>query len=181
MITSDEIIEIGAFVKPHGVKGEISAQIDYEIDLQELKCLIIDIDGIFVPFFVKCVRPKSSHSVLVTLDDVNSDVEAKDFSGKSIFALKADFYAQLPEDDSDVEGGVYLSDLIGFILKDDSGKPLGTVVDFDDSTANLLLKIKPMDEAGSEFFLPAADDLISEIDTESKILTMEIPDGILSL
>lgn len=53
MITSDEIIEIGAFVKPHGVKGEISAQIDYEIDLQELKCLIIDIDGIFVPFFCK--------------------------------------------------------------------------------------------------------------------------------
>ena len=87
----------------------------------------------------------------------------------------------MPEGDSDVEGGVYLSDLIGFILKDDSGKPLGTVVDFDDSTANLLLKIKPMDEAGSEFYLPAADDLISEIDTESKILTMEIPDGILSL
>ena len=37
MISPDEIKEIGTFVKPHGVKGEISAQIDYDIDLQKLK------------------------------------------------------------------------------------------------------------------------------------------------
>ena len=181
MISSDEIKEIGTFVKPHGVKGEISAQIDYDIDLQKLKCLIIDIDGIYVPFYVKCVRPKSSHSVLVTLEDVNSDIEAKDFSGKSVFALKEDFQRQNPEDDNEDELGIYLSDLIGFTLKDQSGEILGNVVDFDDSTANLLLKIQPVRSDGKEFYLPAADDLITEIDTTDKILTMDIPDGILSL
>ena len=134
-----------------------------------------------MPFYVKCVRPKSSHSVLVTLEDVNSDIEAKDFSGKSIFALKEDFQRQNPAEDNEDELGIYLSDLIGFTLKDQSGEILGSVVDFDDSTANLLLKIQPVRSDGKEFYLPAADDLITEIDTTDKILTMDIPDGILSL
>ena len=59
MILRDELIAIGRYNKPHGVAGEISATIDVDIDtLKELSCLVSDIDGIFVPFFVNSCRPR---------------------------------------------------------------------------------------------------------------------------
>ena len=69
MILRDELIAIGRYNKPHGVAGEISATIDVDIDtLKELSCLVSDIDGIFVPFFVNSCRPKSQETVLLTID-----------------------------------------------------------------------------------------------------------------
>lgn len=52
MITRNEIIEIGTFNKSHGVEGEISATFDCDVEAAGMfRCLICDMDGIFVPFF----------------------------------------------------------------------------------------------------------------------------------
>lgn len=181
MITSQEIRNIGSFIKPHGVKGEISAQLDYDIDLSELRCIVIDIDGINVPFFLNSIRPKSAHSVLVSIDGVSTDTEAKEFAGKTISALKSDLEQLMPDDTADDEDAFYLEDLIGFTLLDEDGRKLGIVTDFDDSTANVLLKIRQIDESKPDFFVPAANDLILDINTDEKNITIDIPEGIIDL
>ena len=57
MIRRDELIQIGQFNKPHGIEGEITASVNYDFDdLSAFSCLIVEIDGIFVPFFVTNVR-----------------------------------------------------------------------------------------------------------------------------
>lgn len=181
MITSQEIRNIGAFIKPHGVKGEISAQLDYDIDLSELRCVVIDIDGINVPFFLNSVRPKSAHLVLVSIDGVVTDSEAKEFAGKTISALKSDLDKIMPDSTDDDDDAFYLEDLIGFTLLDEDGKQLGTVTDYDDSTANILLKIRSLDETRTEFFVPAANDLILGINPDERNITIDIPEGIIDL
>jgi ribosomal 30S subunit maturation factor RimM len=49
MIKDDQIISIGKVNKTHGIKGELSVLTYADIDMLELKCIIFDIDGIYVP------------------------------------------------------------------------------------------------------------------------------------
>ena len=48
MILRTDITEAGVFNKPHGIKGEISATLDFDIDLSDVKCIVLDVEGIFL-------------------------------------------------------------------------------------------------------------------------------------
>lgn len=51
MIKEDEIIEIGKFQKTHALQGELNALLDVDLDFaEEDHPLIVEIDGIYVPF-----------------------------------------------------------------------------------------------------------------------------------
>ena len=92
MITREELIAIGHYNKPHGVVGEISATVDVDVDvLRALSCLVSDIDGIYVPFFVNGLRPKTADTVLLTIDGITSEQEAARLVNHDIFALKRDY------------------------------------------------------------------------------------------
>ena len=73
MIRLSEIAEVGRFNKPHGIKGEISVSINTDIDLDDVKCVIVPIDGIFVPFFLQTIRPKTADTSLITIDGIVSE------------------------------------------------------------------------------------------------------------
>ncbi len=135
MIQRDELEQIGAFLKPHGIKGEIAMEMFEDVELSELSCIVLDMDGIFVPFFIESVRPKGPGRMLVTIDGVNSDTEAAAMAGAEVYALRN----ELPETE-DSEDGFYLSDLTGYTVIDASnGVQIGTVTDYDDSTDNVVL------------------------------------------
>ena len=86
MIKQSELTSIGTFVKPHGIKGELSAETDLDSqEISALKCVVLDMDGIYVPFFVDTVRDKSATTVLLKLDGVDSETEAKEYAGKEIY------------------------------------------------------------------------------------------------
>ena len=76
MIRLAEIAEAGHFNKPHGIKGEMSATLDFDLDLDNVKCIIVPVEGIFVPFFIRSWRPKTADTCLLTLDGINSDMKA---------------------------------------------------------------------------------------------------------
>ena len=82
MITLEEVVPVGQFLKPHGVKGEISATVNVE-DIEAFSAIICSMDGILVPFFISSSRSKSNVSVLLTLCDIDSDVKAKKFANQN--------------------------------------------------------------------------------------------------
>lgn len=172
MIKADSLAEIGAVIKPHGIKGEFSAEID--VDPTELRCLVFDIDGIYVPFFVDTARRRGSQAWLVKLDGVADEKQAAEFSGKDIYALRE----EIADDEADGNDGFYLYDLCGYKLFDDD-IPVGEIVAVDDSTANILLHVS--DPSGNTIFVPFAEELIVAIDTERKTITMNLPEGIIDL
>lgn len=176
MITREELIAIGHYNKPHGVAGEISATIDVDLEvLQQLSCLVSDMDGIFVPFYVNACRPKSSETFLLTIDGFNSEQEVSRLVNRDIFALKREFQQESEDADAD---GYPLDFFIGFDLQDSDGTRVGTITDVDEQTENAIFIISRDDE---EIMVPASDDLIVEFDLDKKLMVMDLPKGLLDL
>ncbi len=176
MITRDELIAIGHYNKPHGVAGELSATVDVELEeLSGLSCLVSDIDGIFVPFFVNAFRPKSVDTVLLTIDGIENEKEAARLVNRDIYALKRDYRQESIDADAD---GYPLDFFIGFELRDSDGSRVGEITDVDEQTENAIFVV---DHDGSEIMVPATDDLIVEFDVDNKLMVMDLPEGLLDL
>ena len=176
MILESEIVEAGKFNKPHGIKGEISVTLDLDIDLDDVKCLIISVDGIYVPFFINGVRPKTGDTFLVTLDGVGSEEKAQYFTNRPFYILESD----LPEnEDDESEDGFYAADLIGYSLQDEAFGNIGIVTDINDTTQNVLFVVEK--DNGDEVFVPVVDEFISSIDPENKVILTSLPEGIVDL
>ncbi len=176
MITRDELIAIGRYNKPHGVAGEISATIDVDLDtLQGLSCLVTDIDGIFVPFFVNACRPKSQETVLLTIDGIDNEKEVSRLVNHDIYALKRDYRQESLDSDAD---GFPLDYFIGFELRDSDGQRVGEITDVDEQTENAIFIV---DREGAELMVPATDELIVEFDLDKKVMVMDLPQGLLDL
>ena len=175
MINKEEIATIGKFQKTHSLKGELNMICDIDSEyFEEGNPLIVEDDGILVPYFVESIRPKGSTSYLVKLDGINSEEEASDFVNKEIFILKKD--AENWFEDDIVTG----DSLIGFkILDEDTKKEIGVLKYFDDSTSNHLFIVE--NDEGDTIYLPANEDLINEINEDGKFITMVLPGGIIDL
>lgn len=174
MILRQQISSIGSIFKPHGIKGELSASIDADIDLDELQCVVLDIDGIFVPFFIEEWRSRGSERVLIKFDGVDSESAAASFANKELFAITE----QLPIADDDDDERLYYDDIIGFTIYDGDTE-VGQVSLVDDSTANVLMHVNTA--SGSTVLLPLSADLINDVDADNKILKMNLPDGLIDL
>ena len=73
MIRRDEVYKIGKLGKPHGVKGEITFAITDDVfDRVDAEYLVLDIDGILVPFYLEEYRFKNDENVLVKFEDIDT-------------------------------------------------------------------------------------------------------------
>jgi len=180
MIHAEELCKIGTLLKPHGIKGEFNAEFDdYDIDLTDLSCIVLNMDGIFVPFYMDSVREKSACIRLIHIDGITDEFQAKEYSGKTIYALRR----ELPEEYyTDNGNGFYVSDLIGYkVFSADDHSEIGVVESFDDSTENVLLIIKSSQDPWNEIIIPITPEFIIDIDSVSGTLIMDLPEGLTSL
>lgn len=170
--------DIGRFGQPHGIKGEINATVDQGIDVGSLRCIVCDIDGIFVPFFIEGIRPRSATSLLLTIDGIADESEAGLLQNKIIYALSEEL-GDIADDSAD-DDGFYAEDLVGFTVSDASGKLTGTIEGVDDSTDNVLFIVRPDSSTGT-ILIPVAEELIDEIDAESRHISFNLPEGFLEI
>ena len=176
MITRDQLVLIGRYNKPHGVQGEIAAALDVDVGvLSAFTCLVSDIDGIFVPFFVASSRPKTASTLLLSLDGSDSEAEVAKLVNDDIYVMKTEFDALADDNDCDE---FPLDYFIGYRVVDD-GEPVGEIVEVDDATENVLFVVARPD--GTQVRVPAVDDLITSIDEENATLFMQLPLGLLDL
>lgn len=174
MIKLSEIAEIGRFNKPHGIKGEISVSVGGNIDLDDVKCIIVRIEGIFVPFFINSVRPKTADTSLITIDGIDSEEKAQELTNRDIYILRSD----LPEEETD-EDGLYASDLIGYEINDITSGNIGVIENINDSTQNILFIVRTPE--GKELYIPVAEEFILSVDPDNETVRTDIPIEILTL
>ena len=178
MITSEELVTIGRYTRAHGVQGELSASLDVDVDvLNRFSCLVSAIDGINVPFFVDQCRSRGARAALLTIDGIDDDRKAATLVGKDIAVLKTEYLALSDDADCDAMPVEFFKGYT--IVDDDSGTAIGTVADVDDTTANVLFIVDRPD--GSTARIPAVDDLVVDIDDDSRTIVMTLPDGLLDL
>ncbi len=173
MIRREEVYKIGKLGKPHGVKGEITFAITDDVfDRVDADYLVIDVDGILVPFYMEEYRFKNDDNVLVKFEGLDTQEHVRNYTGCEVF---------FPRSLSDSDGeSMTWAEIIGFQLVDAaSGNTVGTICRVDDSTLNLLFEVT--DSEGKDLLIPASGDLIESVDAEKKTVTVTLPDGILNL
>lgn len=179
MIEEKDILPVGKFFRTHALKGELNAVTDgYDPEmLEEGYPLIVDMDGILVPFYAESVRTKGSQGCLVKLDGVDSKERAQEFVNKEIFMLRKDIAEWL---DVDVDEVATDSDLIGYSVYDSRAGYIGKVDSIDSSTSNLLLLVIPED-ADEPIYIPFVEEFVDEIDPEKEDIRLNLPDGIIDI
>lgn len=174
MIRQEEVFKIGRIGKPHGVKGEVSLLFDNDVfDRVDCDYLVLEVDGILVPFFFDEYRFKSDSTALFTFSGIDNKDKAQELTG-------ADVYFPLSLADSD-GSDIPLTGITGFKLIDTAhgGRPVGTVTAIDDSTMNILLNVRTPD--GRDILVPAAGDLIHDIDVKRREITARLPEGLIDI
>ena len=168
MIKQEEVYRIGRLGKTHGVKGEVSFQFDDDIfDRVDCDYLVLDIDGILVPFFMEEYHFRSDSVALMKFEGIDTQQRAAELTGCDVFFPRA----LADEDDTPT-----LASLVGFdIITAPDGQTVGRIAAIDDTTVNLLFEL----EDGR--LIPASDDLIEDIDMQQQKITMNLPEGILTL
>lgn len=166
-----DLVEIGVFGKPHGIKGEIAAMPDEGRDVVAGSFVFAEIDGIPVPFRVEGVRTKGA-GLLLTLKGIDTEVQAALLASKTIL-VESDKSDMSDPSDDDSEG-FFLDDLVGFTIVA-GGEEVGLIDDVDFSTENALFIV---DRKGEEVLVPAAPELIDAIDAETRTVEMTLPTGL---
>lgn len=178
MIKEEEITQVGKLLKTHALKGEMNVMLD--IDPEYLSAgnpAILDIDGIYVPFYAESMRPKGSFSYLVKFEGIDSEIEARPLVNKTVYALRA-MLKDFMQEEYDEEYALY-DDMIGWDVEDASYGILGKIKDIDTNTENELLIVET--PQGDTVYVPLAEDLIQEIDEDKGRILMDLPDGLLEL
>lgn len=164
---------IGHILKPHGIQGEMSIEFFMDVfDKEEFPFLIFELEGIMVPFEVVEFRSRSSQTATIRLDGVDTEEEARLFTGLDIHVLKDVVKIEEREE-------VPTEFFVGFEIFDaDTKKSVGIISELDDSTDNVLFIV---DNEGDELLIPASEDFIINIDMDKKIIQMSLPSGLLDL
>ena len=173
MIKREDLVKIGQFKKPHGIKGEISLNFTNDsFDESERPFLICELDRIFVPFRIEEYRFRSDSSALIKLKNMDSEEKVKILTNKEVYFSK-EYIREDIEDDS------FTWDyFVGFSLADKQTGFMGTIIEIDDSTLNTLFIVE---KDGEEFLIPANEGMITHIDKELKQISVELPEGLLHI
>ena len=169
MIKKEEVYKIGRIGKAHGIKGEVSFNFDDDVfDRVDAEYLVLEVDGILVPFFMEEYRFRSDSTALVKFEDIETQDRARELTNCDVY-----FPRDLVDDEEEV---LTYSFLIGFDIIDAStDKKVGTIASVDESTLNILFEL----EEGT--LIPASEELITDIDKDNKTITIALPEGILDL
>jgi 16S rRNA processing protein RimM len=174
MIVREDLIKIGQFKKPHGVKGEIVFTFTNDsFTGDECPFLICELDGIFVPFKIENCRFTSDSSAHLRIKNRNSDNEVRLLANKEAF-----FPVQYTKEDEISNDFFTWNHFIGFDIIDERLGTIGCIVDIDDSTINTLFIVK---SAEKELLIPAVDEIITHINEEQNTLFVDLPEGLTDL
>lgn len=168
MIKKEEVYKIGRLGKAHGVRGEVTLQFDDDVfDRVDADYLVLEVDGLLVPFFMEEYRFRSDTTALVKFCDVDTQERARELTNCEVY---------FPYALTDEDAPLTLSSLVGFdIIEAQKGCIIGTIAAVNDQTANVLFELT------DGRLIPASDELVKDIDKDKRQIIMELPEGLLEL
>ena len=90
MIKQEDVYKIGKLGKPHGVKGEINFIFDDDVfDRTDAEYLVIEIEGIMIPFYMEEYRFHCNETALIKFCDIDTQEQAKELTGHDVYFPRA--------------------------------------------------------------------------------------------
>jgi 16S rRNA processing protein RimM len=167
--SSNEWVEVGYILRPHGVRGELRVVLHapeegFPKSIESVR-LVHPKHGEHSAK-VDSAR-KTKDAVLLCLDTVRGRDEAQRWKGSAIFVEAA----YLPEPAQ----GYHVFELVGANVASVDGTPLGTIAGFLDNSAHLLLRVE---HEGKELLFPYVEEFIHGFERESDTLVICVPEGL---
>lgn len=172
MIRTNEVYKIGKFNKPHGVRGELAFTFTDDIfDRVEADYLICLMDGILVPFFLEEYRFRSENTALIKLEGIDNAEQARRFTNVEV-------YFPIHHADETDTSELTWNYFVGFRMEETHHGYLGDITQVDTSTINILFVVN---HEGEELLIPAREEFIADIDRRHRVITVNLPEGLLDM
>lgn len=159
---------IGRLGMPHGVKGEMTFNVaDDVFDRMDADYIIVEADGLPVPFFIESYRWRSETVALIKLEGIDTETAARHLAHHGVF-----FPRSMADTQEDV---LSWNELVGYtVVSADSGQTVGQVQRVEDTTINILIEV-------DGHLLPISEELVEDISKKEHTIKLHIPDGLLEL
>ncbi|HDJ32635.1 MAG TPA: hypothetical protein ENF21_00860 [Bacteroidetes bacterium] len=130
--------------------------------------VFLDIEGGLVPFFLTSVEERDPRTVVISLDDIDSEEKARRLSGIAVY---------LPGTRPGGNGmnETDLSSLVGYEVFTPQEQSLGLVKEAEELPMHWVLRLRSPE---GERLIPLHEDLIVEIDPGRKRIVMDLPNGL---
>lgn len=164
------LLEVGKIVNTHGLRGEVKVVpwTDYPEVFEDIKRVSLA-DG--RELNIKGIKYQKNN-IIVKFQELSDIDEAMKLKEKVLYAER-DELGELPD------GVHYVADLIGMTVVTDEGENLGFVSDVLQTGANDIYEVKR--EGNKPLLIPVIGDVVLNIDSESKVITVHLMDGLLDL
>lgn len=173
----EEYQSIGYTKKTYGVKGELKLNIkdNYLEDFAQAEVLFLSINGRKIPYFIEYINFESPFTI--KFEDFNSKEAVIELTGAEIFLRKSDLLAE-EEKVLEFEETLVYRKYIEYTIQDKMIGVLGKIEDIveypQQEMAVLTIKEK-------EILIPLNEQLIESIDDQTKMIVMDLPEGLLNL
>lgn len=173
MVDREQSCKIAKVMKIFGNDGSVVMRLydNFPDEVNFEEPLFILLDELATPLFFNLFQRRGKDKALVRFDDIDTPYRAGFIVGREAIAF-------VDADDEPHDGELYYDDMVGFTLKDGVSGREGEIIEYIDSENNPLFEVV-MD--GVSVMVPVADDLIEEIDQDSKSILMTLPDGLIDL
>lgn len=173
MIDLSEFTVAGIITKTHGVHGQVLMQLSnlsFE-DILKLESVMIEIDGLPVPFFINTYTSKNISSVILDFEDVNTEEKAIELLNKKV----------LIKSDSLIENTIVnpqTEKFKGYIVIDKRLGEIGVLEEILEVQNNPLLRVL---KGKKEILIPFQQEFIVKINDKKKIIKVNTPSGLTEL
>ena len=156
-------IALGFLRRTHGIHGELIMDVltDFPERLRPNRPVYLGEEH--APHRLGSVR-WADKTMLVAIKGYANPEEAARFRNTYVY-VRADALPTLPED------AYYYHELIGISVLDESGKPLGELVEIIETGANDVYVVR--NDSGAEILLPAIADVVLKVDLERQEMTVK--------
>ena len=154
------MLQIAKILKSNGTDGGLLIGVrDIEVGQIELQePVFIEFDGLPVPFFIQDIQQRGTSKAVIHLNDIVNLEDAEEVVGRPIF-IEGEWEE---EEEMDFTGWTLLN----------RGQRVGTVTGMEPIRGNLCLYV-------GATLVPLHPDLILSADPATRILDLDLPEGLL--
>lgn len=174
MIKQEEAFKIGTISKVRGISGEVELRFTNDVfDRGDAEYLILDMEGILVPFFWTEYKFKNNETAIFQFEEIENEEKAKRLVGKTVYYP----FAHVPHDEDETIRS--LRELIGFKVYGGDNEFLGEIVHVNDTSLNIVVELET--PTGKTLLLPFHEDFLVDLNPQKRTMTMDLPEGLLDL
>ena len=168
----DDCFEIGYILKPHGLKGAVSIQLDVDdpSKYSKMESVLVKISDQLVPFFISSLQLIGNKGIM-ELQDISSKQEAEELRSSALM-LPLELLPKLGKNQ------FYYHEVIGYTIVDENLGRLGVIENIFAGGNQDLIAMRFQDK---EIMIPVNNEIVGNADHVNKVVNTKLPEGLLEI